>query len=83
MEDIKTHKSSLKLTYTPIYDGIQYIKIPGAMDNECLMITYPESTIDQLTLEYSNSPEVKNIYETLSKADYNSKNVILLSYKDI
>jgi hypothetical protein len=41
LEDIRTHRPSLTLNYTSLTPGISYIKIPGAMDNECILLAYP------------------------------------------
>lgn len=43
LEDVRTHRTGLELPYISLTEGIQYIKIEGAMDNECILLTYPKS----------------------------------------
>ena len=43
LEDVRTHKPDLMLNYTALIEGVEYIKIAGAMNNECILLTFPRS----------------------------------------
>ncbi len=41
LTDIVVYKSALPLNYNTIRPGIKYIKIVGAIENECILMTFP------------------------------------------